>query len=273
MSIWATVENGSIVDTSASALSSTKESSSSDIDKEEFLNLLVAQMKYQDPLEPQSNTEYVTQLATFTQVESLENMSATMESMEADNLVGKTVVIRSSSTSGSTSDVSGVVDYVLKEGSNVYLSVNGGLYNLDDLYTVADTDYATALALADDFESTVDQLPDADHVSLSDEATFTAIRTAYDNLTSYQQNYIQTNCSDAWNKFVSAETALSAMLALQNLINTTGSANGSTDDSTQSEDTAAETVETVAETTDDATEETDTDTFSEAVSETVEETE
>jgi flagellar basal-body rod modification protein FlgD len=209
-------------------------------------------MKYQDPLEPQSNTEYVTQLATFTQVESLENMSATMESMEADNLVGKTVLIRtSSSATGDTTDVSGVVDYVLKEGSNVYLSVDGGLYNMDDLYTVADTDYITAVGIADDFESTVDDLPDADHVSVSDEAAFTAIRTAYDNLTSYQQDYIQTNCSDAWEKFVSAETALSAMLKLQELIATTGSAYGSTDE--ESTETAAETV---TETTDDETAET-----------------
>ena len=59
MALWQKVENGAIVDTSASATSSSKEKTNNNLDKEDFLNLLVAQMKYQDPLQPQSNTEYV----------------------------------------------------------------------------------------------------------------------------------------------------------------------------------------------------------------------
>ena len=38
-----------------------------------FLQLLVAEMKYQDPLEPTTNTEYVSELASFTQVEATQN--------------------------------------------------------------------------------------------------------------------------------------------------------------------------------------------------------
>jgi flagellar basal-body rod modification protein FlgD len=253
MALWATVENGSIVDTSATATSASKEKTSNDLDKDDFLNLLVAQMKYQDPLEPQSNTEYVSQLATFTQVESLENMSNTMESLEADSLVGQTVIMRpTSSVTGETSEIQGVVDYVMKEGSNIYLSVNGSLYNYDDLYSVADTDYINAVAIADDFESTVAELPDADHVSLAYESTFSALRNEYDNLTTYQKDYISNNCSDSLNKFLSAETALNALIALRDLIATTGSANGSTAEETTEETTeeaAEETAEeTVAET-------------------------
>ena len=142
MALWQKVENGKVIDTSASATSSSKEKTNNKLDKEDFLNLLVAQMKYQDPLEPQSNTEYVSQLATFTQVEATENMANTAENVQASNLVGKTVIMRpTNSVTGETSDVMGVVDYMMKEGSNVYLSINGALYNLDDLYTVADTEY------------------------------------------------------------------------------------------------------------------------------------
>ncbi len=216
MALWQKIDNGTVVDTSASATSSSSEKVNNNLDKEDFLNLLVAQMKYQDPLEPQSNTEYVSQLATFTQVESLENMANTTENLQADNLVGKTVVMRpTSSVTGETSEITGVVDYVMTEGSNVYLSVDGALYNLDDLYTVADTDYMNAVSVAADFETTVAQLPDADHVSLNYEELFTNLRERYDSLSDYEKEYIETNCSDSYSKFLSAETVLNALIALR----------------------------------------------------------
>ena len=65
MALVAPVENGKVVEkeTSASAKSSKAEASStSGLDKEAFLQLLVAQMQYQDPLEPMDNTEYISSL-------------------------------------------------------------------------------------------------------------------------------------------------------------------------------------------------------------------
>lgn len=237
MALWQKVENGKPVDTSASATSSSKENKTNDLDKEDFLNLLVAQMKYQDPLEPQSNTEYVTQLATFTQVEATENMAHTAESLQATGLVGRTVIMRPTNpATGETSEVMGVVDYVMKEGSNIYLSIGEALYNLDDLYTVADSEYLDAVVIADDFESTVmNQLPDADHVSLADEEVFKYMREQYDGLTDYQKNYISTNCKDALDKFLAAETTLNALIAIRDQIAGGGSTDGS-DDKTEGTD-------------------------------------
>lgn len=228
MALWQKVENGKVVDTSASATSSSKENKTNDLDKQDFLNLLVAQMKYQDPLEPQSNTEYVTQLATFTQVEATENMAHTAESLQATGLVGRTVIMRPTNpATGETSEVMGVVDYVMKEGSNIYLSINEALYNLDDLYTVADSEYLDAVVIADDFESTVmNQLPDADHVTLADEEVFKYMRQQYDALTDYQKEFIATNCKDALDKFLAAETTLNALIAIRDQIPGGGSGDG-----------------------------------------------
>jgi len=64
------------------------------MDKDSFLKLLVAQMKYQDPLEPTSNTEFIAQYATFSQVEQLQNMATNMEMSRASSFVGQTVNIR-----------------------------------------------------------------------------------------------------------------------------------------------------------------------------------
>ncbi|MDE5598481.1 MAG: hypothetical protein K2J04_11725, partial [Lachnospiraceae bacterium] len=60
-------EKGKFVEnTSAASMENAKKKkSNSTVDKDQFLQLLVAQMKYQDPLEPTSNTEYISQYATF----------------------------------------------------------------------------------------------------------------------------------------------------------------------------------------------------------------
>lgn len=246
MALWQKVENGAVVDTSASATSASKEKANNNLDKEDFLNLLVAQMKYQDPLQPQSNTEYVSQLATFTQVEATENMAHTAESLEAGGLIGKTVIMRpTNSVTGETSDVVGVVDYMMKEGSNIYLAINGSLYNLDDLYTVADSEYMDAVVIADDFESTIAQMPDADHVSLADEESFKQIRKQYDSLTDYQKEFIANNSKESLDKFLAAETALNALIALRDLIadggNTTGENENGKNDATEENGTEATT--------------------------------
>src|SRR4028119_2525310 len=66
--------------------------------KDVFLQLLVAQMKYQDPNSPTSTTEFMSQTATFTQVEKLEEIASQnasllslQRSLSAGALVGHTV--------------------------------------------------------------------------------------------------------------------------------------------------------------------------------------
>ena len=51
--------------------------SQSELDKDAFINLLVTQMKYQDPLEPMDNSEMLAQLAQFTALEQMLNVAQT----------------------------------------------------------------------------------------------------------------------------------------------------------------------------------------------------
>ena len=48
------------------------------MDKEAFLKLLVTELQYQDPLEPKDNSEFVAEMAQFTSVEQLTNLSDKM---------------------------------------------------------------------------------------------------------------------------------------------------------------------------------------------------
>ena len=49
-----------------------------DMGKDEFLNLLVTQLKYQDPLNPMGGQEFSAQLAQFSSLEQLTNMNTTL---------------------------------------------------------------------------------------------------------------------------------------------------------------------------------------------------
>ncbi len=190
MSLIAPVSEGEVSSTTTTTTSTTGTSS---LDKNDFLQLLVAQMKYQDPLEPTSNTEYISQYATFSELEEMQNMSSSMDLTRASSLVGQEVVIKSTSDTGDTSYVRGNVDYVQLENGNALLSINDSLYSLDDVYSVADTDYLNAYDNAVLFMNTIDLLPTVVNTTLDDEDTISALREVYDGMSDYEKSFILTD--------------------------------------------------------------------------------
>lgn len=132
------VTNGIIEQTKSSVTSS---STTNQLDKEAFLKLLVTQMQNQDPLEPTTDTEFVAQLATYSQLEELQNLSSTTTNSQALGLVGKNVIIQTLNSSSQQVTFSGVVDFVTYANGKAQLSVDGTLYSIDDLYSVIDDTY------------------------------------------------------------------------------------------------------------------------------------
>ena len=118
------------------------------------MQLLVTQMKYQDPLSPQDNSEYIAQLATFSQLEETQNMERTLENNQAASLVGKNVMVKTTSaTTGEVSYVAGKVEYVAIENNKSYLSIDGKRYSIDQLDTVMDDEYWEAYLKANGWVS------------------------------------------------------------------------------------------------------------------------
>lgn len=187
MGLIAGVEDGKIIESaSQSSLSGTGNA----MDKDAFLQLLVAQMKYQDPLQPTSNTEYISQYAQFSQVEQMQSMSASMDLQRASELVGKEVYVKTTTTSGETKYVQGKVDYVVYENGKAYLSINESLYSLDDLDTVTDPAYMEAYNLATEFVEKLNQLPNINALELSDAAKVEELKEMFDNMNAYQKTFV-----------------------------------------------------------------------------------
>ena len=141
--LFGSVDKGKFTGKTTDTSTKPKKVGTDSLGKQEFLQLLVAQMQYQDPLEPTSNTEYISQLATFSQVEQLENLNASYSNTQAFTLVGQTVTVSSTnSETGSVTTKEGVVDYVVMEKGKAYLSIDGALYPADELSKIKSVDFA-----------------------------------------------------------------------------------------------------------------------------------
>lgn len=210
------VENGKFVESnSAASIAKEKErlKGSNSLDKDAFLQLLVAQMKYQDPLEPTSNTEYISQYATFSELEQMQNMSASMDLFRASSLVGETVLLKVRDSQGRTVDVQGNVDYVVYEGNKAYLSVNGELYSMDDLDTVADPVYLEAYKMAAEFLNIYKDLPEIEKLSLADRKNVEKLDEMYQSMNDYQKAFLTDEQVDTMKKYVKK---MKDLVAVQN---------------------------------------------------------
>ncbi|MCT4613037.1 MAG: hypothetical protein N4A47_06690 [Clostridia bacterium] len=100
--------------------------SGDNLDKNAFLNLLVTQMKYQDPMNPTEDKEFLAQMAQFTSLEQMENLSKTASITQGYDLIGKNVsATYMDDITKETRQVIGVVDGVKIKSGNVFLSVEG----------------------------------------------------------------------------------------------------------------------------------------------------
>jgi len=100
-----TSSNTSTTNTSSAASAATADYNS-------FLKLLVAQMKNQDPTEPMDSTQYISQLATFSNVEQAVQMNSKLDQLlgsfslsQADGLIGRTVTSADGTISGEVKSV------------------------------------------------------------------------------------------------------------------------------------------------------------------------
>ena len=124
----------------ASSGSSSSKSSLS-VDTETFLKLLVAQLQYQDPLSPQSDTEFVTQLAQMSSLNEMEELNSSFSSVQAYSLVGKLAYAESTDAdTGETNYSYGTVNSIVNDSGTYYAMVGDDLVDISDIMQVYDSD-------------------------------------------------------------------------------------------------------------------------------------
>lgn len=111
---------------------------SDQLDKASFLQLLLAQLKYQDPTDPISNEQFVQQQATFTQIDKLDQLNKTLTTSsqisQAGGMVGKYVEVGYTPDGATEPEYStGLVDSVVISNGTVGLKIGDLIYNLDQV--------------------------------------------------------------------------------------------------------------------------------------------
>lgn len=193
MSLVAPVENGKITESASTTSVSKAKSTADQYSQDTFLKLLVAEVQNQDPLEPSSNTEWVSQYATFSELETMQSMSASYDLSRASALVGKIAIMKVTGSNGDTNLVQGKVDYVTYDSGKALLNINGNAYSIDDLYNVVDETYLNAYDAAYEWTVSMNKLPSIGNVTLDDKDKITALYEQYEEMDDYQKSFIATD--------------------------------------------------------------------------------
>jgi flagellar basal-body rod modification protein FlgD len=103
----------------------------------DFLKLLVTQMTQQDPMNPVKDTEFISQMASFSALEQSKTMGQDMAQLRATNLLGQTVMVQDGDSVDGV--LTGIVDSVAMLDGKPVLVVDGRGYMLSDVLSVATT--------------------------------------------------------------------------------------------------------------------------------------
>lgn len=131
--------NGAFSSTALDGSTDTSVLPSKLLSQQDFLKLLVAQMTSQDPLNPQSNTDFAAQMAQFSALQTAQQtqtqvteLNSQQQVLQANDLIGRAVTLLGSDSSVASGTVSGVQ---MSSGTPM-LVVNGISYDLSQVLSI-----------------------------------------------------------------------------------------------------------------------------------------
>lgn len=105
---------------------------STELGQDAFLQLLMVQLKNQDPMNPMSNQDFIAQQAQFTQVTELQKLNETLTAsnslLQASSLIGKEVTLID--PNDTSQRITGIVEGAIYTGQEAGITINGKNYPL-----------------------------------------------------------------------------------------------------------------------------------------------
>ncbi|BCJ85265.1 flagellar hook capping FlgD N-terminal domain-containing protein [Effusibacillus dendaii] len=126
--------------TTSSTSNSLSQAVNKTLGKDDFLKLLMTQLQYQDPLQPTDNEQFIAQMAQFSSLEQMTNMTSGLEKLQsvmtmgvAAQLLGTTVTYKSADGS----NVQGVVSGSQMKDGTMQVQVGNQLVPLDSIISMS----------------------------------------------------------------------------------------------------------------------------------------
>ncbi len=115
-----------------------------ELGKDDFLNLLVTSLRFQDPLNPTDDKEFIAQMAQFSALEQMQNLNTSFTATKAYSLIGRSILayVRDPST-GAVTEVQGDVTSVVYSGGKYYAVVRGREVPVEDIIEVTEGSYSS----------------------------------------------------------------------------------------------------------------------------------
>lgn len=166
--------------TSSTSSTSSKNSSSSSaaniLGKDDFLKLLITELKYQDPTKPMDNYEYISQMSTFSSLEQMQNLNSSFTELsttlndvmlpsmllqQSSSMIGKAVTYTSTTTAdgaSTTKELEGVVESVVMKDGGLYYVIDGKEVDASKVTSMAEGSFSTNDQLLIEILQTLDKL-------------------------------------------------------------------------------------------------------------------
>ena len=115
--------------------------------KDEFLQLLITQMRNQDPIEPVDNAEMIAQLAQFSSLEQMQNLNDEFMNLRQESSLMQSLLLSGQTVAAERIDgslIEGVVEKVSWQDGKLHLTIDGALYPLKDLNSLSIVDGASS---------------------------------------------------------------------------------------------------------------------------------
>lgn len=107
-----------------------------EVSVDSFLQLMIAQLKNQDFNNPVDDTQYITQLAQFSTMQAMQELTQFSKTAYATSLVGKEVTAAKMSIGGHMETVTGVVTKVSLVDNEFGVFINDAMFSLNQIMEV-----------------------------------------------------------------------------------------------------------------------------------------